>query len=110
MDWIKTAKVGDNVVCVDGAWSPRQRRAADRQGLPLPEEGGIYTIRTIGVVIPGRVHVRLEELINPILDYAFKGPIEQAFDHVMFRPVQPRKTDISIFTRLLNTTPVREDA
>jgi len=45
--------------------------------------------------------LRLDEIVNPITNW-ITGPDEIAFIAARFRPVTEKKTDISIFTRMLN--------
>ncbi len=104
-DW----HVGGKVVCVDGTWGASG--AIQRHYCPaLPSEGEVYTIRTIEcrVVVRGQspeVLIRLDEVRNP----APTG-VEPLFFASKFRPVQPRATDISIFTALLTGAKEREPA
>ena len=91
-DWIRLAKVGDKVVCVD----------ADDANLTLGETYTIASITTgrFNNSKYGCVHnvcITLKEA-NPK-----KGSV--GFIPQRFRPIEPRKTDISIFTRLLITAP-----
>ena len=91
MSWIKHAKVGDRVVCVDA----EQYRPGLNETLPI--SGEVYTISWIGhykwTSVSG-IGIRLSELdrFHP-------------FGAYRFRPVQSRPTDISIFERLLSSTP-----
>lgn len=103
-EWIKTAKVGDKVQCVDDAII---------HGYPgkeiRPCAGMVYTIREIIVDYPARSgaefcpFIRLAEIVNSVLIYR-EGPCEAAFSFRRFRPVRP--PDISIFTDMLKTAPV----
>jgi hypothetical protein len=95
-DWIKTAKVGDKVVCVDPTNDPFIKNVT---------KGRVYTIRGF-IEWYGEVGFYLEELTN---EMCLVG-VEWAYRSDRFRPVHPRKTDISIFTDMLKTEPVREDA
>jgi hypothetical protein len=89
-------RVGQKVVCVDA-----------KGGIdPKPVEGTIYTIRqTLASPILGIPSVRLQELICPT--ETFTGQ-EGFFYALRFRPIVERKTDISIFTKML--TPQGVDA
>jgi len=51
--------------------------------------------------------LRFNELVN---DPHIDNGIEPSFYARLFRPVVERKTDISVFTRMLNTQRVRIDA
>ena len=100
LDW----KVGDKLVCVDDV--------NQNFGYVL-RAGTVYTIREM-VVVPkgypdtGQIGVRLAEVVLP---RGFDGS-ERAHKATRFRPIQTRKTDISIFQRLLTNPHVRigEDA
>jgi hypothetical protein len=94
------------VVCVDA--EVRRFGSSNVRGPEIiPEVGRVYTIREIGYLYPSPLHdhlcVRLVEVVNRPLLYAFcDEPLETAFGVSRFRRVQPRKTDISIFTAMLN--------
>ncbi len=68
----------------------------------FPEEGRIYTIRTIETNVPSEIGtitcLRFEEVINPILGYMYCDG-EQQFAAQYFRPV--KETSIDIFTEML---------
>jgi hypothetical protein len=104
-DWAKTAQVGDKVTQLehDEDWFPML-------GEQVPEFGVVYTIRSIYADYDG-VYLRFDEITNCPMSYA-DGFEELAFDAFGFRPVQPRKTDISIFTDMLKTVeqPLKEEA
>lgn len=76
-------------------------------GLAVPTRGNVYTVR--GVYLdpkkPGIVGIRLVEFTYPINPTA---GVEFGFWHGEFKPLEVRKTDISIFTKMLR--PVMEDA
>lgn len=76
-----------------------------------PVFGKVYTIRELGFEA-GHAALRLVEIVNPIQDYSDatgKTVREEVwFLCHNFRPVEERKTDISIFTRLLK--PQKEKA
>jgi hypothetical protein len=81
--------VNQKVVCIDaGPFSDRITN------------GSIYTVSAVGENI-GNLYLGLEEttLVKPLQWRAKR-----------FRPVVKRKTDISIFTNILNTQRVRTDA
>jgi hypothetical protein len=103
-DW----QVGDKVVCINGAWTDAQNILAVIVG-ECPLVGGeVYTIAKLGlnptatVSLDGScgfpVCVWLQEVSHPQKGYGFNSG--------RFRKVQPRKTDISIFTAMLNKTGV----
>jgi hypothetical protein len=89
--------VGQKVVCVaEGIW-----KSFREQGFSVPVRGGIYTIRESYICPYGNIPgIRLIEVRNP----RCVGPLELeiGFYPQEFRPVVERKTDISIFTRMLN--------
>jgi hypothetical protein len=93
-------RVGQKVICVGhGRWSCYGRAPY------VPVTGGIYTIRWTGVC-SGHPCLRFHELINPpyrwrdgFLECAFR--IQNRDGAINFRPLVTRKTDISIFQRML---------
>lgn len=97
---------GMKVVCVDARasdeYAPRRDRYVattdDMSGL---EEGRIYTVRST-CDFYGVVGVRLHEILRPHSKFGIEVPFAAA----RFRPVQKRKTDISIFTAMLTPTKV----
>jgi len=106
LDW----HVGMKVVCLDIEW-PRHAAAVVAKGCRLPEPGRIYTIREIGVAQEdGKVYVRLREIRNPRITFKPWAAGEPRFGARRFRPLQPRKTDISIFTAMLAGAKERERA
>jgi hypothetical protein len=75
----------------------------------VPEVGPVYTVRWVGESDYGRPALRLVEIVNPEMHYS-RGVSELCFPMGRFRPVVERKTDISVFERLLDTTKYRETA
>jgi len=109
-DW----HVGMRVVARDDAPKRDQatRAAASRAGIVSPKRGQVYTIRdiTIGHLSDGDVVcLRFKEIRNSYRHAVFDGG-EFAFAARNFRPVQSRKTDISIFKVMLNRQPAIEGA
>jgi hypothetical protein len=51
----------------------------------------------------------LEELVNPLWEYN-EGVFEPSFHPYHFRPLVQHKTDISVFTRLLDEVRTEEPA
>lgn len=105
-DW----KVGDKVVCVNDGYVPQRWKTIG--GLDGLTTGKVYTIRRIGPQY-GHVTVSLEEIVRPIRGVKTDGsPLteEIGYNPSRFRPVQPRKTDISVFTALLHTNKQKEPA
>jgi len=75
----------------------------------LPTKGCIYTVRE--TESRGDVpSIRLEEMYNPVLPWVSYGGFlaEGSFDVAAFRPLVERKTDISIFTKMLSTERLHE--
>src|SRR3990167_4610543 len=72
----------------------------------LPQIGNIYTIRAINVW-PTITIVRLYEVDNSHLLslHQYAGQIEPGYDARAFRPLVTRKTNISIFKRMLTPSP-----
>jgi hypothetical protein len=100
-----TFRAGQKVVCVR-TWH-NSRGYGDEVG---PVEGEVYTIRGVGDLhpcYPGGCDVWLVEIKNPVRYYP-AGNYEPSFCHSRFRPIVERKTDISIFTKML--TPEGVDA
>lgn len=75
----------------------------------LPSFGMVYTIRDVFdsfKYTDGKKHIgiRLVEIVNPPCIYdGFSTPLECAFRWVDFKPVYEKKTDIAIFTNILNS-------
>jgi hypothetical protein len=96
--------VGQKVVCIKEIETP----ATARYGIVCPEKGHVYTIRELTDLgtEPG---LRVNEIINePTLWANVAGEIEASFPRRYFRPVIERKTDILIFTRMLDGTRVKD--
>lgn len=93
-------RVGQKVVCVDG--SPAV--GGGTWGLE-PQKGSVYEIRNIGT---GLVHGQPTLMFGIVeLDGTVPGVFWRAS---RFRPVVERKTDISIFTAMLNPSKQTVDA
>lgn len=71
-----------------------------------PRHGVVYTVRDVYIheSEPGVVGVRLSEIVRPRHPIY---PVEKGWDATEFRPIVERKTDISIFTKML--TPDKEE-
>ncbi len=89
-------RVGQKVVCVDDTHRVTGKRH------PCLENGRVYEVGSFGVTWRGTEGIHLVGVTN-------RRP-EQAFYKERFRPVIERKTDISIFTALLNPANHRVDA
>jgi hypothetical protein len=98
-----TFRVGQKVVCVDDKNLPGRRpwRPEDRIRV-----NAIYTVRDV-LVFGGEPSLRLVEHTRP--NTWLSGPCpDLPYLARRFRPVVERKTDISIFTEILNGTRVPE--
>lgn len=96
---------GQRVVCVNDDWRvdhPRRQVWLDR--MPhLPKRGRFYTIRRCEAARGADYlfGVLLVELVNPSAIWpGLPNAREGWFRSERFRPVVPRKTDISIFERI----------
>lgn len=87
-------RVGQKVVCVDAM--PKPTNSLGMHGLA---EKMIYTIRRIS-----GGSVWLEEILRPSGWAVCRLFAECPYDARRFRPLVERKTDISVFTALLNPT------
>ena len=91
--------VGQKVVCIDDRW-PHTQWALKVPNKPVA--GRVYTIREVYLSALGKPAVLLNEIRNsprPFLHGLIVG--EGSFHSRRFKPVIERKTDISIFTRML---------
>ena len=90
-------KVDQKVVCIDDDWGPLPEHHRG-QVHHWPKKDIVYTVRTI-LVQPSnsKIFIRLRELVNPETD----KEREVEFWAECFRPVVERKTDISVFRKLL---------
>lgn len=94
LDW----QVGDRVVCVDDQWSGWGLQV--RNGIACPLIcGSMYTISRIGpsAGIYERSSIRLAIHLCEV-----DHPNGVGFNVARFRKVQPRKTNIAIFTAMLH--------
>lgn len=102
-------RVGQKVVCVkEGLWTCEKTcpEWCSHYRPKLPQYGDILTIREISSGDDGHF-IRFVELNNaglPTLDGEFQ------FSSIQFRPLVERKTDISIFTAMLNPSKQTVDA
>jgi hypothetical protein len=93
-----TFDVGQKVICISDDWQQAMRHFVPN----IPRKGGIYHVRGYDpiVVAPdciGHEYIWLCEITNPRV-----GVSEPSFLAAHFRPVLERKTNISIFTAMLN--------
>lgn len=113
--------VGMKVVCV-AAQERINAIVASLPGSVYPTSGKIYTIREIRDDSPltnGKTQIVVllceidnSHLVGRVLKPGTKCFVEPGFNPNGFRPVQTRKTDISIFNRILLNPHIRisEDA
>lgn len=96
LDW----HVGMKVVCVDAVLPGKHHK-------PLLK-GSVYTIRSFWVhPTTGAIGITLMEIVNDI----HPGyQMERGYAPRRFRPVETRKTDISVFTAMLHGTDRKVDA
>lgn len=96
-------EVGQQVVCIDDDWS--KWTSYDFEVIPnRPIKGQKYTIRDMREVnfIDGpSIGLYFHEIQNPIAVWK-SGNYENAFWFKRFKPLEEKKTDISIFTNILN--------
>jgi hypothetical protein len=86
-------RVGQKVICVNDVEYPHAYGLPGMDGLT---KGHVYTVREVGLSswVDGRPAVRLAEIVRPHDDVPF-------WAH-RFRPLVERKTDISVFKKLLD--------
>jgi hypothetical protein len=106
--------VGQKVVCVDDEahkkYVPKGYSASDGDMGGLTK-GRVYTIRKTGEFLPGNFLVWLEEILRPIeADTVCLIYGECGYDPRRFRPIVERKTDISVFTAMLDPSRIKETA
>lgn len=96
-------KVGQKVVCVDN--NPHPGRGWPKG--ECPSKGVIYTIKDMWIDFKESVEVfEFVELNRPISSIMFG--YKSGYAASRFRPVVERKTDISIFTAILNPAKTKE--
>jgi hypothetical protein len=105
-----TFHVGQKVVRVSTPHSSGtiNRRVAEAHGATFPVFGQVYTVRLVRVDPDNKEVLLLVECDNSHMAGIGFGPLEPGFASHNFRPVVERKTDISIFTAMLDRTPSRE--
>lgn len=108
-------RVGQKIACVNDEFYGllAQIAASVDIHISLPSKGGVYTVREItnGFHPDGRISVRLQEIINPPIDfYDGTPPEEPFFSGFRFRPLIERKTDtgMAILRKLLNGNKIEE--
>lgn len=90
-------RVNQKVVCIHAPQSPIAMKWM-ALGAHYPTKNSVYTIRKIVLFPDLSSGVLLSELVNDHMGYS----PEPAFGVEHFRPIVSRKTDIAIFTALLN--------
>jgi hypothetical protein len=107
--------VGMKVVCAnaDGKRIYGDSFKPQDNGEQKPKVGKVYTIRAL-MAFGGGVYLHLDEVHNSPRHYLFPDGVcrhvETPWHASYFRPVQTRKTDISIFTAMLHGTDQTVDA
>lgn len=100
--------VGQLVVCIDATPQKNYNKSGKLvQTTDLLEKGRIYTIRCVVPDYPFQNGPKLGLLLEDVIRVV-SNRFDFPFGAERFRPVQ--KTDISIFTAMLNPGPVKEDA
>lgn len=97
--------VGQKVACVLQPQHPWYLNKCPNR----PVKDGVYTIREI-MFVEGVMGFLLGELLNPARPWSNAPFSEPGFHHGFFRPVDERKTDISIFTKMLTGSPQKVEA
>lgn len=100
-----TFHVGQKVVCVDDLPSINARITR----APSLTKGQVFTIRDMEIW-KGVLLVRLVEIVAAPFDFIDRGWLEPSWRASRFRPIVERKTDISIFTSMLNPSKQGVDA
>ena len=99
LDW----KIGDFVVCVSD-----KRNVEGQFKEKIPDIGKIYTIRNFFISQNNKVCIRVQEIVNPVLNYdGYDEPLECGFRAEYFRRLDPAK--ISMFTEMLTKTKDKVD-
>ena len=96
--------IGQKVVCIQDVWvsgEPTQ----EPPGIIKPSVGDVLTIREM-VRQDGVLYFKFAEIHNK----PFGGYLETVFEAIGFRPVVEKKTDISVFTAMLNKSPTKNAA
>ena len=104
-------RVGQKVVCIDFPYAPLQQAIIRATGTEVPVPGKIYTVRWIRISEEdGLPYVRLEEIVNPIINWPGYAPGECRFGARRFRPIVSKPTSIAVFKAMLNPSKQRADA
>lgn len=98
-------RVGQKVVCIGTEGTP----GIDWDNwckfwcIIKPRRSEVYTVRDTRPGSNGQM-IRLFEIVNPIIEFRDAPPQEIWWWASAFRPAVERKTDISVFTKILRTT------
>ena len=100
--------VGQKVVAIRDVNG--DKRIGPEIGLPLPRRGQVFTVRRViewseTAHFPASTSLYLCEIVCPPVFHS-RGFSERGFRALNFRPIVERKTDISIFTEMLDRTKV----
>lgn len=101
--------VGQKVVCIaTGDW---KKVLSYDPACSVPKRGNIYTIREIYLdPYSGSTGIRLVEIVNALgLYLGTDRLIERGWCLHEFKPLEEKKTNISIFTRMLTGNKVHAD-
>ena len=93
--------IGQVVVCVDARPHPTAGDIGE-----YPVEGGVYTIRSFSVG-ENELGLRLEEIVNPVLEFECDGIAEMtevSFLSYRFRPA--KETSLEVFDAALKGLPL----
>jgi hypothetical protein len=103
--------VGQKVVCIkEGTWSWERNWPEYVRLFRIvhPRKGDVLTCRTVEYDEKG-CGLRFFEIRNPFTPTSTGGDMaECSFDGARFRPVEERKTDISVFTKILDDVKTKE--
>lgn len=100
-------RTGQKVVCIDPTWGAPTGSELQKARCPnLPTKGAVYRIRSTHFLQvyqgkPSQWFVRLYEVVNPTLPDGHGKDAEAIFDAKKYRPLDERKTDISVLKQLL---------
>lgn len=103
--------VGQKVVCIGTEGTPGidWDAWAKHWKIIRPKRGLIYTVRHTRMG-KEQQHIRISEIVNPIIKFADAPDQEPWWWASGFRPIIEPKTDISVFTAMLNGAPVEQPA
>lgn len=103
-------RAGMKAVCIDESWVvPRKqnwlgRWFGVREPAPLPRKDGLYIVTRVSIGWDGEQWLGLR-------GFGIENdPRDVVYIARAFRPVQERKTDISVFTAMLTPQKAKEDA